>query len=310
MKRRAMAILLMLSILTAAEQIEVEFPEEKLYIGDRIRMSYRIFTDDHAVLYPPDPAQYIHGLEIIEAALERIDAGKQPYWSYTLETAAFDTGFVLIPELPLIADYGEKTGTDTIYLPEKYVFIHSILDSTAAALPAKPPRPLSVMAWWEYLLALLLLSALAFFIRLALRSRRPDDADELQLWKNPAESAESALRELEEKAYLRSGEWKAFYLELTMICRRYYEGVLFIHLQELTTAELLPELKSRLPESRYSKLELFFRFADLVKFAKAEASEERGNDDIRMLRELIAEQEKESPVFQAEQIPAAERQVP
>lgn len=293
MKQAILTFLSVLSVFVAAQQIESAFPEEKLYIGDRITAQYRIFTEENTQLYPPEPAEYIKGLEIIKAELSFAEGKKENYWLYKLETAAFDTGFVLIPELPLLAEYENKSVTDTIILPEKYLYIHSILDSTAAALPLKPPKPLSVLAWWEYLLLALLLAAIVFFVRLAVKSKKPGLIEDEQQWQCPAECAENMLKELEKKAYLKKGDWKAFYLELTMICRLYYEGIFFVHLRELTTAELLPVLHERLPESRYGSLEDFFRFADLVKFARTEATEERGKEDLQMIRRLIAEQERE-----------------
>jgi hypothetical protein len=308
MKRQLLLLAFMAPLLAANLQIETRFPEEKLYIGDRIRISYRIQTKEDIRVDVPDPTALAEDFELLDSDLLHTEKRKEQYWEFRLEAVAFDTGFIHIPAFPLIATDVREGLSDTLFLPEKYLYIYSVLDSDAAALPQKPPLPLAFMRWWEYLLVLLLLSGAGYLLFRALRGRRKASAAEAaEEWRSPAERAEAALRLLEEKQYPQKKEWKAFYLELTRICREYYEGIFFIHLQELTTRELLPVLHERLPESRYRKLEDFFHFADLVKFAKTAASEVRAGEDLEMIKKMISEQERE---IQAAQIISEAEAVP
>jgi hypothetical protein len=85
-----------------------------------------------------------------------------------------------------------------------------------------------------------------------------------------------ALRKLRESDLLATGQIKAFYIELSEIVRRYIEGRYFVPALELTTGELMDDLKQVTlePDAR-DMLRDLLELSDLVKFAKyAPASEE------------------------------------
>jgi hypothetical protein len=87
----------------------------------------------------------------------------------------------------------------------------------------------------------------------------------------PHEQALLALRELEEKRLWQKGKVKEFYSEVSEIVRRFFEGRFRIIALELTTDEILAELK-RLPSAQpiLKPVNTFLLAADLVKFAKYE----------------------------------------
>jgi hypothetical protein len=85
-----------------------------------------------------------------------------------------------------------------------------------------------------------------------------------------------ALRKLRESDLLATGQIKAFYIELSEIVRRYIEGRYFVPALELTTGELMDDLKQVTlePDAR-DMLRDLLELSDLVKFAKyAPATEE------------------------------------
>jgi len=291
--KRLLTVLCFSIVLLAAEvQIKAEFPERKLYIGDRIRLRYTLSQAEDLKLLAPDAREWIRDIEILDQSSESVRK-KTGRYRYTIEGAAFDTGFVHIPAMPLIL-YRETgdTPADTLYTPEKFLYIYSVLDSTAAALPLRPPLPVSPLCWWELLIVLLLLTASAFLLYYGLRHNKKPDEKISGPWLPPDEKAKKALAELREKQYPQKEEWKAFYLELTYIIREYYEAVFFVHLQELTSTNLLEELLKHLEPEDMPEVREFFRFADLVKFAKMPASQERCGLDLARVRRLIEESEE------------------
>jgi hypothetical protein len=110
-----------------------------------------------------------------------------------------------------------------------------------------------------------------------------------ETWASPKEKAEHMLGELIAKNYPEKGKWKEFYLELTYIARDYFENIYFIHLQELTTTELIPVLQERTGKEYKNRLIEFFQFADLVKFAKGIASKEQCTDHFTLIRMIVNE---------------------
>jgi hypothetical protein len=90
------------------------------------------------------------------------------------------------------------------------------------------------------------------------------------------EVALEALRKLRESDLLATGQIKAFYIELSEIVRRYIEGRYFVPALELTTGELMADLKQvSLASEARDVLRNLLEMSDLVKFAKyAPANEE------------------------------------
>jgi hypothetical protein len=77
------------------------------------------------------------------------------------------------------------------------------------------------------------------------------------------------LHELEAKHVWQSGEVKLFYSEATEIVRRYFEGRYGVAALEMTSDEVLDQLKAcPLPNGLMDTVRVFLTDADLVKFAK------------------------------------------
>ena len=86
---------------------------------------------------------------------------------------------------------------------------------------------------------------------------------------SPRERALTELRQLLAKDYVKRGLVKDFYLELTMVVRRYIERQHGVRAPEQTTEEFLEEISrdTRFAESVLARLRDFLRAADMVKFA-------------------------------------------
>jgi hypothetical protein len=83
------------------------------------------------------------------------------------------------------------------------------------------------------------------------------------------EIALEALYKLRESDLLATGQIKAYYVELTEIVRRYIEGRYFVPALELTTGELMDNLKTVAIETEAkAMLQDLLEHSDLVKFAK------------------------------------------
>ena len=81
---------------------------------------------------------------------------------------------------------------------------------------------------------------------------------------------------------------KTFFSEATEIIRRFFERRWNIIALELTSEEILGQLR-RYPEAGgvWKELRLFFETADLVKFAKYQPSPAECTDELRMAYEIV-----------------------
>ena len=97
---------------------------------------------------------------------------------------------------------------------------------------------------------------------------------------SPIERAWVELDRLLKKGLPGRGRYKDFYVELTMVVRRYVQRKYGIRAPHLTTEEFLGELAgSRLGEcSNVEGLKAFLESADMVKFAGVQATPEMADD--------------------------------
>ncbi len=108
----------------------------------------------------------------------------------------------------------------------------------------------------------------------------------------PHEQALFALRSLEEKRLWQQGKVKEYYSEITEIIRTFFEGRFGIIALELTSDEILHQMKS-VPEARayWKEMNTFFLVADLVKFAKHQATPAEHENEMKwayaMVRSMV-----------------------
>lgn len=292
--KKLVCIFLFISFAFAAKpDIDLQIKEEVYHIGDRILLEYQISAGDKYVFILPNLQEFFNDVLLVSAdEHKKLKRGKQ-FLGMNAEIVSFDTGFVHIPPMPIISTDSTGFGKpDTLFTPEKYIYIYSILDSAASPIAMNAPLPLALMTWWEFLIALILFAAAVFLLIFGLKYHQKKEEIEEEIWKSPYEKAEYLLNELDKKQYPQNKEWKAFYLDLTYIIRDYFENIYYIHLQELTRSDLLLVLAEYLETDKMKALEEMFSFADLVKFAKAMATNEDCDRHIRIIRDMITEEKK------------------
>ena len=96
---------------------------------------------------------------------------------------------------------------------------------------------------------------------------------------SPIERARAELDRLVRKGLPGRGRYKDFYVELTMVVRRYVQRKYGVKAPHLTTGEFFAELENRgLASAGSDSLKEFLESADLVKFAGLEATPGMADD--------------------------------
>ena len=149
-------------------------------------------------------------------------------------------------------------------------------EAATGEIEVDPTRDLPPFSWKlvgicaAALAGLLLVLALVYFIfrkiRLAVRVHRM----------SPLERALYELDKLLRKGLPGRGFYKDFYVELTMVVRRYIERRYGVRAPNLTTDEFLRAAGAdpAFPQRTIAELKAFLESADLVKFAGLEATPE------------------------------------
>lgn len=106
---------------------------------------------------------------------------------------------------------------------------------------------------------------------------------------SPIERAWVELERLLKKGLPGRGRFKDFYVELTMVVRRYVQRQYGIRAPHLTTQEFFEELRKRGTQSpeRTTNLQQFLEAADLVKFAGVEATPEMADEATNSARTYL-----------------------
>jgi len=148
-------------------------------------------------------------------------------------------------------------------------------ESVAGEMEVSPTKDLPPLSWklacWILLflaLAALLVAGVVLLARLAFRKVREHRM-------SPLERAWAELSRLLKKKWPSRGRTKDFYVELTMVVRRYIQRRYGVKAPHLTTEEFFDALSSTLHQTneQTARLHDFLSQADLVKFAGVQANE-------------------------------------
>jgi hypothetical protein len=160
---------------------------------------------------------------------------------------------------------------------------------------AKPiwirPTPLAILTWVG--VTLLAAAVLAALIWGLLRLKR--HVREIRL--SPRERAFAELDRLLHRGLVEKGLYKDFYIELTMVVRRYIERTHGIRAPEQTTEEFLAAATRhpRFTRPVLSSLRTFLESSDLVKFAGQEATPQLAAGAVDTAKGYIVTDATEAP---------------
>ena len=204
-----------------------------------------------------------------------------------LTLMTFDTGYVEVPSLQLSTFHstshsvGEPFGVplSTFTSPIQLYSTTISVDTTQAFRPLMPPieHPVSMKEMFPWLLGLLLLVIIGLAVWYVVKHRKPKTDENGEPVKGPSippyDKALGDLESLKEQKLWQAGKLKEYYSSLTDIAREYIEGQFQVNAVEMTTDDILREVRDlHFEASLYGKLKSTMELADLVKFAKYSAS--------------------------------------
>lgn len=194
-------------------------------------------------------------------------------YDYVIST--FETGEFVIPSLE--ARYTSKGDTTErkLQTEEIKIFVDSMKPSeTGDIKDIKPPVEIPRNYRQLIIISAIVvgLIALALFIYLLVKRHKAGQSLLARRPKPPRPADEVALEALEallQKNLIGQGHVKQFYIEISEIIRRYIEGRFDIIALEMTTYQLLLQMRQRDLESQHiDMMTEFMELSDLVKFAK------------------------------------------
>jgi hypothetical protein len=203
----------------------------------------------------------VEGIEIIKAS--KIDTTDGVITQEFVITA-WDSGSYFFPSIA----FSENSKTQALLLNVQTI----ILAEDAELKDIKQPieEPIGWSDIWPWLLGILILSLIIFILRKYVFNKNKPSIIIKPKVIIPADiSALKELNALEKAKIWQEGNVKEYHSQLSEIIRRYTENRFQFIALELTTDEILQELKSILSDDQLNNLSTLLQRADLAKFAKS-----------------------------------------
>ena len=239
-------------------------------------------------------------LDIIKRSeVERTaDADSNVIVKQQLTLMTFDTGQIQVPAVGLT--YAKsfddpdrlKAYTDPINLYSTTITV----DTTLAYKPIVEPiaAPVQMKEVFLWILAVLLLALVVFGIWYWRKHRKTKVDADGNIVRGPVippyDKAVGDLEQLRQQKLWQSGKVKEYFSSLTDIAREYIEGQFGVNAVEMTTDDILEEVKPlHFSQETYNKLKETMEVADLVKFAKYSAANLESENAMNSMTEFVNE---------------------
>jgi len=275
--------------------IESRVDKSTITIGELVKYSITVTRDESVQVEMPGLAANLGGFEIRDYQVhepKKINGQIVEQFDYVIST--FDVGEFEIP--PLTIRY--KTAGDTTTRELKTETIKLIVQSLKPnpegdIKDIKPPLeiPRDLRRWIILAGIVLLLLTAAAVAAYIIRKKLRGEALIPKKVTPPRPAQEVALEELEaltKSGLLEAGAVKEFYIRLSEIIRRYIEGRWRIIAMEMTTGEVVEDLRqAEVPDEVVGMVEEFLESCDLVKFAKYLPTDEENRKAVEQAYDLV-----------------------
>jgi len=226
------------------------------------------------------------------------DADSNVIVKQQLTLMTFDTGQIVLPSVGLkyAKSFDDPMRLEAFTDPIKLYATTIAVDTTLAYKPIIEPlaAPITMKEVFPWILAVLLAILIGLGIWLFLKRRKTRVDEDGNVIKGPVippyDKAVDELKRLREEKMWQSGKVKEYFSSLTDIAREYIEGQFGVNAVEMTTDDILDEIKPlRFPKETYNKLKNTMEVADLVKFAKYSASTLESDTALSDMTEFVNE---------------------
>ena len=293
MKKGLLFIAILIISTVASAQVDTtrfsRLSRDSILIGDQVELILNLqMNEGDGFLIASRSEQLAPGVETIKGMTFdtlSIKKGKVDIQAHMTITS-FDSGSYALP--PLLALIQNSTGeVDSLLYKGPELYVNTIPIDTATYvikdIKGQIGYPLTFKEILPWLLLALLIAALVYLVIRLINARR----NNLTLFGKPVQKDPPhivALRDLEKirkQKLWQNNKQKQFYTAVTDTLRYYISERFGIMTMERPSGEMLEDLKKQdIEPGTFDKMEKLFGRADLVKFAKYEASAEENEETI------------------------------
>lgn len=303
MKKSILILLLAVAALQATAQVSVEamLDSVTIFIGQQtgLTLSVSLKEGQEAIFPKLEPRQELTpGVEVIEVAdcdSSRLD-NKMMRVSRKYTITSFEDSLYYLPPLVVTVDgkdYESKNlalkvlpvEVDTLH-PDQFFPPKGVQDNPFEWSEWRLPFWLSVLV--------VLLAALVYYLYIRLKDNKPI-ISKIRIIRHmpPHQKAMKEIQRIKSDGIGQGGDQKEYYTRLTDTLRTYLEERFGIKAMEMTSGEIIEQLRQVEDQSKYDELRQLLETADLVKFAKYSAMLNESDRDMANVVEFIQTTKRE-----------------
>jgi hypothetical protein len=301
--RRLLAISILLSWSAYGQDVAITAKADSTNyrIGDWIHVRVEAKVPPNVESIVPTVKDSIGSFEILKLVSSQSEGH---VWHFTLTT--FDSGKAYLPPIEFAYRVQGDTATRVARSNSQIFDITSVaVDPQGEIRDIKPPMnaPWLFEDYLPYVIALVivLLAGFGYYYWRKKQREKERTFETVKPSIPPHQQALFALRELEEKKLWQQGKVKEYYSEATEIIRRFFEGRWNIIALELTSDEILQQMKT-IPEAQnvWREMQQFFMTADLVKFAKYQPTPDEHVQELQWAYQIVRSMEPKTETARQE----------
>lgn len=251
-----------------------------LRIGEQTRLTFEISQQPNQKVIMPFFSDTIKGgLEIVEPfktdTVKSADGHIQVAQHYVV--TAFQDSLLYIPPFPFVSN-GDTVWSKALSLKVVQPFkIDTTKNELADIKPVMDPK-FDWMGFWTIVLTILVvclaLALIYFLYRKYFKKQSVLDEKKQELLLPAHVVALNYLDKIKQEKAWQQGRSKEYHTELTDVIRTYIERMFNINSMEMTSEEILDQFRLMRMEQKsvYLSLQQILKLADLVKFAKWDAT--------------------------------------
>ena len=274
-----------------AQEITPKLDRTTIKIGEPIQYEVKIdYKEGDKIVFPTISDSLNYHIEVLGKNLDTIKTDGKSEIVQHLQLTGYDVGKFSIPSLS-IQKNGENLTTKKLEIEIQDIAV----DTTKNAIfPIKPvmEEEYSIGDYWNKywlygIIALILFIIAIVLVVLYIRAKSKLSGKDS--YKTPYDEAKTSLKALDAKKYLKRGEQKEYYTQLSFIVRRYLGRVYNFSALEILSDDLVKYISTKqdiLPED-IQKFKQFLYDADLVKFAKQQFNDSTNNMYRNWIEEFV-----------------------
>jgi len=275
--------------------IDSKIDKHTITIGDLVTYSIIVTHAAEVQVELPELGANLGAFEIRDYTVhEPVFENNKSVEQFDYVISTFDVGEFEIPPLSFYYSFPPDSTKHELKTRKLKIFVESLKPSEEGDIrdikdPLVLPRDYRKWIIWGSIgFASLLLAGALFYIWRRKRAGKGLLPEKIE---PPCPAHEITLEELtalKESSLLQEGKVKEFYIRISEVIRRYIEGRYFIVAMELTTFELLENLKrSEISDEEIEMFHEFLSICDLVKFAKYKPTSTKNSANLDKAFEIV-----------------------